>query len=124
MMKMAKRSLNELREEMRAVARGEGKPALLPAREVLNVLASSEHMEILQVIHKDQPGTVSELSKLVGRAQPNISRSLQQLAKHGLIKLVREGREVRPLPCVESISISLAKGTYETVPTGVLMRAI
>ncbi len=120
---MAKKSLNELREEMRAVARGERSPSLLPAREVLNVLSSSEHMEILRVIHQNRPETVSQLSKIIGRAQPNISRSLQQLAKHGLIQLVREGREVRPLPCVESVSISLAQGTYETVPTQVLAEA-
>ena len=113
---MAKRALTDLREEMRSVARGDRKPSRLPARDVLNVLASAEHMELLQVIHQQAPENVSHLTKLTGRAQPNISRSLQQLAKHGLIELVREGREVRPRPCAIAVNISLAEGTYDTVP--------
>ncbi len=113
---MAKKSLNDLRDEMRAVARGERKPSLLPAREMLHVLASAEHMELLQVILLQKPDNVSQLVKLTGRAQPNISRSLQQLAKHGLIELVREGREVRPVGCAASVNIRLAEGTYETMP--------
>jgi predicted transcriptional regulator len=116
---MAKKSLNDLREEMRAVTRGERKPAPLPAREVLSVLSSPEHAQLLQVIHQKRPENVSLLAELTGRAQSNISRSLQQLAKHGLIKLVRNGREVRPVPCATTISISLADNTYETVPMAV-----
>jgi predicted transcriptional regulator len=112
---MAKTSLANLREEMLAVARGDRKPSALPARDVLNVLASAEHRDLLRVIHKAQPMNVSHLAELTGRAQPNISRSLQQLAKHGLIKLVRTGREVRPVPCATSISINLVDDTYETV---------
>jgi predicted transcriptional regulator len=112
---MAKRSLNDLRDEMRAVARGERKPSPLPAGEVLNVLASAEHRELLQVIHLERPETVSRLAELTGRAQPNISRSLQQLAKHGLIELVRNGREVRAVPTAVKVSISLIDDTYETV---------
>ncbi len=113
---MAKRSLNDLRDEMRAVARGERKPSPLPARELLNVLASAEHRELLQVIHLERPETVSRLAELTGRAQPNISRSLQQLAKHGLIELVRNGREVRPVPMAAKVTLSLTDDTYETVP--------
>lgn len=120
---MAMRSLNELKEEMRAVARGERKPSLLPAREVLNVLSSADHMEILRVIHQAKPATVTELSQLTGRAQPNISRSLRQLAKHGLIELIKVGREVRPQATAESVSIRLAEGTYETIPARRLVAA-
>jgi predicted transcriptional regulator len=110
---MAKRSLNDLRDEMRAVARGERAPSPLPAGELLNVLASAEHRALLQVIHLERPETVSRLAELTGRAQPNISRALQQLAKHGLITLVRDGREVRPVPRATKVSISLIDDTYE-----------
>ncbi|MGI4801035.1 MAG: helix-turn-helix domain-containing protein [Janthinobacterium lividum] len=73
-------------------------------------------MDLLQVIHQQSPESVSRLAELTGRAQPNVSRSLQQLAKHGLIELVREGREVRPVPRVATVSVSLAQGTYEAQP--------
>jgi predicted transcriptional regulator len=86
---MARKSLTELREEMRAVARGERKASSLPA-------------------------TVSELVELTGRAQPNISRSLQLLARYRLIQLVREGREVRVEPIARAVRVDLATGTYET----------
>ena len=113
---MAKKSLNDLRAEMLAVARGERAPAPLPAREVLGVLASAEHRELLQIIHTERPESVSRLAELSGRAQPNVSRSLQQLARHGLIELVRNGREVRPNPIVATVSLSLADDTYQTTP--------
>lgn len=113
---MAKRSLNDLREEMLAVARGERKPSPLPAREVLSVLASEEHRELLRIIHAERPESVGRLAELAGRAQPNVSRSLQQLAKLGLITLVRDGREVRPVPLAATVSIDLAQETYETTP--------
>ena len=60
------------------------------------------------------PVSVTQLGALTGRAQPNISRSLQRLAKHRLIRLVREGREVRPEPIARTVRVDLATGTYET----------
>jgi predicted transcriptional regulator len=113
---MAKRSLNDLRDEMRAVARGERKPSPLLAGELLNVLSLADHRELLQVIHMERPETVSRLAELTGRAQPNISRALQKLAKHGLITLVRDGRAVRPAPRATKVSISLIDDTYEIGP--------
>jgi predicted transcriptional regulator len=113
---MTKKSLNDLRDEMRGVARGDRKPSPLPAREVLSVLSSPELMDLLQVIHQQRPESVGRLAELTGRAQSNVSRSLQQLAKHDLIRLVREGREVRPVPTVVKVSVSLDQGTYEVEP--------
>lgn len=113
---MTTRTLTDLREEMRAVARGERKPAPLPAREILNVLASSEHRSLLQILHRQRPDSVGQLVALTGRTQPSVSRSLQQLARHGLIELVREGREVRPVATVATVRINLADDTYDTAP--------
>lgn len=61
------------------------------------------------MISERAPATVQELANLSGRAQPNVSRSLQALAKHGLLKLVRQGREVRPVPTAR---VDLRTGTY------------
>ena len=115
---MAKMSLNKLRDEMRAVARGEREASELPAGSVLTVLSSPGNLELLQIIGSEHPASVSQLAERTGRAQPNISRSLQQLAKHGLIRLVRDGREVRPELTATEIDIDLKHGTYRVgLPT-------
>lgn len=110
---MTRKSVTELREEMRAVARGEGKASPLPAAPLLAAL-SREALELLAVLLRKHPASVSELVKLTGRAQPNISRSLQLLARYRLIQLAREGREVRAVPIAKALRVDLATGTYET----------
>jgi len=112
---MARKSLNELREEMRSVARGEREAAPLPAGPLLAAL-SNESLDLLRVLLRDRPATVNELVALTGRAQPNVSRSLQLLASHRLIRLSRVGREVRPEPIASSVRVDLSTGTYETTP--------
>jgi predicted transcriptional regulator len=112
---MAQKSLAELREEMRAVARGDAKPSPLPAAPLLAAL-SREALELLGVLLRERPATVAELVARTGRAQPNVSRSLQQLAGHGLIRLDREGREVRPVPIAREVRVDLLRGTYEATP--------
>src|SRR6266705_2714074 len=109
---MTRKSLTELREEMRAVARGEQKAAPLPAA------LSREALELLGILLREHPATVTELVTLTGRSQPNISRSLQLLAKYRLIRLVKDGREVRPEPIAKVLRVDLATGTYETTPAG------
>ena len=110
-----RKSLAELREEMRAVARGERRAAPLPAAPLLAAL-SREALDLLGVVLRERPATIAELVALTGRAQPNISRSLQQLAGHGLIRLEREGREVRPVPVAGEVRIDLATGTCAAIP--------
>jgi len=68
------------------------------------------------VLLRERPASVTELVALTGRAQPNVSRSLQMLAKHRLIRLVREGREIRPEPLASAVRVDLATGTYDTTP--------
>ncbi len=114
---MTRKSLTELREEMRAVARGEQKAAPLPAAPLLAAL-SREALELLGILLREHPATVTELVTLAGRSQPNISRSLQLLAKYRLIRLVKDGREVRPEPIAKVLRVDLATGTYETTPGG------
>ena len=110
---MARKSLRELREEMRAVARGERKASPLPAAPLLAAL-SREALELLAVLLRKHPASVSELVERTGRAQPNISRSLQLLARYRLIQLSREGREVRAEPMARAVRVDLTTGTYET----------
>jgi predicted transcriptional regulator len=112
---MTRTSLIELREEMRAVARGERQASPLPAAPLLAAL-SRDALDLLGVVLRERPASVAALVALTGRAQPNVSRSLQLLARHRLIRLVREGREVRPEPIASAVRVDLTTGTYETTP--------
>lgn len=113
---MTRKSLNELREEMRAVARAEREASPLPAAPLLAVL-TPEAIELLGILLRDRPPSIRELVARTGRAHSNLSRSLQLLARHNLVRLVREGREVRPEPMAEEVRINLLTGTVETTAT-------
>ena len=112
---MARTSLADLCEEMRGVARGERQAPARPAGPLLAAL-SRDALDLLGIVLRDRPATVSALAAITGRAQPNITRSLQALASLGLIRLVREGREVRPEPLAREVRVDLASGTYEATP--------
>jgi predicted transcriptional regulator len=112
---MTTKSLRDLREEMRSVARGEREPAPLPASAMLSTLSSPGNLDLLRIISQERPASVSQLAERTGRAQSNVSRSLQVLARYGLIRLEREGKEVRPVPLARSVDVDLAAGTYRTL---------
>ena len=112
---MVQTSLANLREEMRGVARGERRATPLPAAPLLATL-SREALELLSIVLQERPTSIAEISSLTGRAQPNVSRSLQQLAGHGLIRLVRDGREVRPEPVARELRVDLMTGTLVVIP--------
>jgi predicted transcriptional regulator len=109
---MTRTSLAELREEMRGVARGQRRASPLPAGPLLAAL-SRESLDLLGVLLHRRPASITELVSIIGRAQPNVSRSLQTLAAHGLVRLVRQGREVRPEAVARTVTVDLATGTYE-----------
>lgn len=108
-------NLTSLRDEMRAVVRGEREASPRPLGALLSAL-SPEALELLSVTLRERPSSIAEVVRLTGRAQPNVSRSLQQLAGHGFVRLVRAGREVRPEPLIRSFQVDLETGTYRTEP--------
>ena len=94
---------------------GERQPSALPAAPLLAALAR-DALDLLGVLLRERPASVTALVALTGRAQPNVSRSLQLLARHRLVRLVREGRGVRPEPIAGAVRVDLASGTYDTPP--------
>lgn len=89
-----------------------GKAPPRPAASLTQAL-TREALELLEMLIQEQPGTITEIAQRTGRAQPNISRSLQRLAALGLVRLNRKGREVTPQPIAGSLRIDLTTGTYE-----------
>ena len=106
-------SLKSLRDEMKAVARGE-RPAPADAAEpsfnsidVLVRLLTPENRELLSLIRDRKPQSVAELARLSGRSQPNLTRTLAKLESAGLITMKAAGRRKAPRVAVKKIVVEI-----------------
>ena len=92
-MKLRIQSMKELRAEMLSVARGERKAPADAGRvsfesvEAVMRLLTPENRQLLAVIEKKKPASVADLARLVGRAEPNVSRTLSKLVAAGFVRL-------------------------------------
>jgi DNA-binding transcriptional ArsR family regulator len=62
----------------------------------VQALAARGNRDLLALIASQRPQSISELSDLAGRAQPNVSRSLTALINAGLVEVRLEGRASIP----------------------------
>ena len=106
-------SHKELREQMKAVARGE-KPAPTDAArasfesaQVLLRLLTPENRNLLRIIRDKRPQSVAELARLTKRAEPNLLRTLGKLEAFGLIEMQSEGRHRVPVLRVKRVSVEI-----------------
>ncbi len=111
-------SLRALRDEMKAVARGQ-KPAPADAArpsfnsvEALVRLLTPENRRLLSLIRDRKPESMTELQEWTGRAQPNLSRTLAKLEAAGLVAM-KPGNGRRKVP-----EIKVRKITVEIDPCG------
>lgn len=81
-----------------AIARGEIKPSQADPKVWFNSIESfakvlsERNRELLSIISRSQPKSLSELEALSGRAKPNLSRTLHTMARYGLVELKKGGR--------------------------------
>ena len=81
-----------------AIARGEHKPARgeptvwFTAGESFAKVLSQRNRELLAMIGREKPGSVTELSELSGRSKSNLSRTLKTMSRYGLVELKKGGR--------------------------------
>ncbi|KAA0677596.1 helix-turn-helix domain-containing protein [Roseomonas genomospecies 6] len=114
------RSLTDLRDELRSAARGERpapdwlKAERQPLPNFFSVMTDGNR-ELMQLIGERHPATVSELAEMAGRKMSNVSRSLQDLARVGLVRLVREGMSIRPELVAREVKVNLAHNTCELI---------
>ena len=102
-----------LREEMRAVARGE---RLAPedagvmtfdSVEALLRLLTPQNRELLAVIRDRKPQSIAELAELTGRAQPNLTRTLGKLEAIGFVRMTSVERRKVPTTTIHSLRIDI-----------------
>jgi predicted transcriptional regulator len=114
MTKYKVQSLRSLRDEMKAVARGErpapadaAKPSFNSVDAVVRLL-TPENRRLLALIRDRKPQSVADLVKMSGRAQPNLTRTLAKLEAAGFIKMnTAGGRRKAPSVTVKKIVIEI-----------------
>ena len=106
-------SLRSLREEMKAVARGErpaaaaaGKPSFNSVEAVVRLLTPNNR-RLLALIRDRKPRSVAELVAMTGRAQPNLTRTLAKLEAAGFITMKAAGRRKTPSATVKKIVVEI-----------------
>jgi predicted transcriptional regulator len=111
--KVKVQSLRGLREEMKAVARGQrrarsdaSKPSFNSVEAVVRLL-TPDNRRLLALIRDRKPGSVAELAALTGRAQPNLTRTLAKLEAAGFIRMITVGRRKAPSVAVKRIVVEI-----------------
>jgi predicted transcriptional regulator len=106
-------TLRSLIDEMKAVARGE-RPAPADASApsfesvaALVGLLTPENRRLLNVIRDQRPQSVTALSRMTARAQPNLTRTLAKLQAAGLIAMASHGRRKAPTVIVRRIVVDI-----------------
>jgi len=107
-------SLRELRNEMKAVARGQ-QPAPSDAGQVsfesveaVVRLLTAENRALLATIEQKRPQSIAELANLVGRAEPNVSRTLGKLVATGFVRLKEgSGRTKIPEVAIHRVTVDI-----------------
>jgi len=106
-------TLRSLREEMKAVARGERSApsdASAPSFnsvEVIVRLLTPDNRRLLTVIRDRTPQSVAELVQMTGRAQPNLTRTLAKLEAAGFVRMTTHGRRKAPSVTVKRIIVEI-----------------
>ena len=106
-------TLRELREEMKAVARGEktAKPdANKPSFDSIDVLVrllTPANRRLLALIRDRKPESVAALAEMTGRAQPNLTRTLAKLERAGFVTMTTTGRRRAPSAAIKKIIVEI-----------------
>jgi predicted transcriptional regulator len=113
MMSYKIQDLRSLREEMKAVARGErpaptdaARPSFNSVEAVVRLL-TRENRQLLAVIRDRKPQSVAALAAMTGRAQPNLTRTLAKLEAAGFLTMQTHGRRKAPSLAVRKIIVEI-----------------
>jgi predicted transcriptional regulator len=111
--------LAEMKARTMAIARGELKPDAdepklwFTSIESLARVLSDKNRLLLDLIIEQQPKSLAELEVISGRAKSNLSRTLKNMERFGLVELLKgEGGTLRPRVPYEEIQLELPIGPH------------
>ena len=103
---------DRLKARTMAIARGDHKPTKseptiwFTSIESFAKVLSQRNRELLALIAKEQPDSLTQLAELAGRNKSNLSRTLKTMSRYGLVEL-REGKRGTVIPRVPYDRVSL-----------------
>jgi predicted transcriptional regulator len=112
-------SHDSVKQRLLAATRGErplqpDEPKLwFSSLDALFRVLSAENRQMMAIISREHPPSVSALAKRLGRDQGNVSRALSSLEQLGLIRLTRDGREKRPEAVITQLHLDLDFATEQ-----------
>ena len=98
-------SYGRMKARTLAIARGEYKPSgdepsvWFTSVESFARVLSQRNRELLALIAREKPASLTELAALAGRNKSNLSRTLKTMSRYGLVEL-KEGERGRLIPQV------------------------
>ena len=105
-------SYDRMKARTMAIARGEhepvkGEPAVwFTSVESFAKVLSQRNRELLALIAREKPESLTELAALAGRNKSNLSRTLKTMSRYGLVEL-KEGERGRLIPQVRYDEVRL-----------------
>lgn len=90
-------------------ADAEGEPTIwLTSIESFAKLLSRHNRNLLAMIARNRPGSITELAGLTGRHKSDLSRTLNEMSRHGLVELVRGPRgTLRPRVRCDRVQVDI-----------------
>jgi predicted transcriptional regulator len=77
--------------------------------ETMSQVLSTRNVELLKLMEKEQPQSISELADLSGRKKGNLSRTLKKFASYGIIDIEERNRTKVPIPKATRFKIEYGK---------------
>ena len=103
---------DQMKARTMAIARGQHKPAKgeptvwFTSVESLAKVLSRRNRDLLALIAREKPGSLTELATLAGRNKSNLSRTLKTMSQYGLVEL-KEGLRGKLIPRVRYHKVRL-----------------
>ena len=103
---------NQMKARTMAIASGEYKPTKAEPKvwftsvESFAKVLSRRNRELLALIAREKPDSLTELATLAGRNKSNLSRTLKTMSRYSLVEL-KEGRRGTLIPRVRYDQVSL-----------------
>jgi predicted transcriptional regulator len=102
-----------------AIAKGEYKPSndepkmWFESIKSFAQLLGDENQDLLQIIDEIKPNNIKQLVERTGRKASNLSRTLHSLEARGIIKLEKNGKEVKPVALATGFIVEMNKPKRE-----------
>ena len=109
-------SYEDYKKRSLAIARGEYRPQpdepkiWFESLQSMAQVLSNENQLLLKTILERKPESLKELEAATGRSSSNLSRTLNTMARYGIVKMEKVRRNIRPV--VEATDFTVQFGQY------------